>query len=336
MKKERFGWAIGISTLLVIACGIGTIAQTVNDPDYEEFKRYEAFRKSKIDAAEKEKQDGAKAVYDDFLLYKEYRAMQQKEGAKPSEITPVVAPATVVPSATGSPQPVVPEVVPSPVTVSPALGRDIREAEFKEAYRRYRLLNTLETTSTPIVTAANRPLSVSWDWVTRLGHVVLDYQTAGPLDTFRGWEWGFGGRLVLPIGANTAISLGPELVFSGVTSTEKDKYGHDIQQQFTILRIPAQIQQRIGAVTIGFGGYVARALTFGQTRVTPFGLKLTESYPYILEGLNMGTTLSLMIAMGDIQLGVYSDFPMSNWVQPVMNGRESRMASYGVVLSARM
>jgi len=332
MNKERYGWVLGMIALVVVACATVTMAQTVNDPDYEEFKRYEAFRKSKMDAADKEKQDDAKAVYDDFLLYKEYRTIQQKEGAKPSEIAPVVTPATGVPSATGSPQP----VPPSPATVSPDLGRDIREAEFKEAYRRYQLLNTLEATSTPIVTAANRPLSVSWDWVTRLGHVVLDYQTVGPLDTFRGWEWGFGGRLVIPIGSNTAISLGPELLFSTVTSTEKDKYEHDIQQQFTILRIPAQIQQRVGALTIGFGGYVARVLTTGQTRVTPYGFKFKESYPYMLESFNLGTTLSLMIAMGDIQLGVYSDFPMSNWVQPVVNGRDSRMASYGLVLSARM
>lgn len=343
MKKR---WNV----MLVLGLGIvlngvmgyaGLMAQASTEPDYEEFKRYEAFRKSKIDAAEKEKQDGAKAVYDDFLLYKEYRAMSQKEGVKSPTppTTPSAPPAPVAPSAVVSPVPVsgTPASVPAslPVPASAGLQGTLREDEFKEAYRRYKLMNTLDAVPTPVVSPVDRTLSLGWAWVFRFGPTVVDYQVDGRMDTFKGWEFGFGGRLVLPIGSNTAISLGPDFVGAGL-KMGLDRYGNETQQQYATLRLPLMIHQRLGMVVIGVGGYVSHVLMADQMRLTAYNGTTKERFPYYLEPFYAGATVSVAIAVGDAQLGLAWDMPMSNVVEPRPNGRDSRMASYGLVLSTRM
>jgi len=333
--------------------------------DYEEFKRYEAFRQSQLEALEKQRQAGAKAEFDDFQLFKQYRALRQQSATSPSSPSPIpVAPSGVNPAGVNpagvNPAGVNPVGV-NPVGVNPAgtgpsgidpLGTappapqvtPLKEAAqaLQEAYRRYQSLKAIETARPPKLNA-DAPVSFGWDWVTTLGGSGLSYKKGPVSRELGGLTLGFGGRFSLPLGSNTSFLVGPEVWYTGVTVkgespvfiTTNDAT-MELKQSFFFLKVPVQFQQRMGPLYLAIGAYASRPLMANETKTNYYRWDEKKDIAPYLREWSFGSDISVTVALRDVQVGVVVHMPFTGFLKEGTAYQDSRLTTYALQVAARL
>jgi len=340
---------------------------TVLGSDLEEFKRFEAFRNAQRDAIEKERSASTKEVFDEFQVFKQFRELrrQQTQAAPATQPVPnTVAPSPALstpPSRTGSSGAVSAPGSSVPATSSPAPTKTAHRAIEDEAkpatsrstiltedaassYSRYRFMHLMESTNHKVVTPATAPLSFGWDWVTTLGLSNVSYTSNNDIKALHGYAVGFGGRWVFPLATDTSLMVGPELrLVSGTTKGgEAAVFSYwsalsvkEVNQSMLALHLPIQIQQRFGRFNVAVGGYLSRPLFADETQVLFSGYKISNDLMGVIQGLLVGTTISVTYNDMGYQFGVYADLPQSNLLNnPTI--KESRLTTYGLFIATRL
>lgn len=327
-------WVVIISMVIMMA-GVSVAQGMPASPDlsgdYEEFKRYEAFRKSQLDALEKQRAAGVQAEYDEFQLFKQYRELRKQSTAQPTiPSSTTVPPSGSLPNASLSSPPIPP----------------IQQAEqdLKEAYKRYQSVKAMEITPSP-TSHENRPVSFGWDWVVMSGVTNLAYKNGPASREFWGLNLGIGGRFSVPLGRNTSFLVGPEVSYTSFTSKggvpifiSTTDSALEWKQAFLFLTIPIQLQQRMGPFHLSVGAYASRPLMAEETKTNLYRWDAKKDIAPYLREWALGGTLSLTytVAVPDVQFGFLVQLPFTGFMKEDSPYRESRLATYGLQVTARL